>query len=217
MKWCWSRLPGGIVTWEAYELFKIGEQGKISPCMIETWANPVIDSNTARDAFATFIPISVANDARTKIIFDFFDLMAATARQMEWEGSNCHDLADGTLSSKWTRATALKEVTRLGQGLCDPLQRSKKLVLMLCNLQCCGCYKPSILRIFTIPHARIRTGYHIGASSLTSEAFGEYRIPTSTKFAAGKRHNEGCYDRRHCITYTFRITSSRKAFPIPRQ
>jgi len=27
MKWCWSRLPGGVVTWEAYELFRIGEQG----------------------------------------------------------------------------------------------------------------------------------------------------------------------------------------------
>ena len=27
MKWCWSRLAGGVVTWEAYELFKVGEQG----------------------------------------------------------------------------------------------------------------------------------------------------------------------------------------------
>lgn len=31
MKWCWSRLPGGIVTWEAYELFKVGEQGMSQP------------------------------------------------------------------------------------------------------------------------------------------------------------------------------------------
>ncbi|KAL9598915.1 MAG: hypothetical protein Q9219_004180 [cf. Caloplaca sp. 3 TL-2023] len=61
MKWCWSRLAGGVVTWEAYELFRVGEQ----------------DSDMARDAFATFIPISVESDARTKIIFDFFDLMAA--------------------------------------------------------------------------------------------------------------------------------------------
>ncbi|KAK2781134.1 hypothetical protein FQN52_001781 [Onygenales sp. PD_12] len=63
MKWCWSRLPGGVVTWEAYELFKVGEQ----------------DSQLARDAFSTFIPISVESDARTKIIFDFFDLMSAVA------------------------------------------------------------------------------------------------------------------------------------------
>ncbi|KKZ62235.1 hypothetical protein EMCG_03297 [[Emmonsia] crescens] len=63
MKWCWSRLPGGVVTWEAYELFKVGEQ----------------DSLFARDAFSTFIPLSVESDSRTKIIFDFFDLMAAVA------------------------------------------------------------------------------------------------------------------------------------------
>ena len=37
------------------------------------------DSNWARNAFTTFIPISVASDARTKIIFDFFDLLAAIA------------------------------------------------------------------------------------------------------------------------------------------
>ncbi|KAJ6114597.1 hypothetical protein N7486_000375 [Penicillium sp. IBT 16267x] len=63
LKWCWSRLPGGVVTWEAYELFKVGEQ----------------DSDGARDAFATFIPISVDTDARAKIIFDFFDLLASIA------------------------------------------------------------------------------------------------------------------------------------------
>ena len=28
MKWCWSRLSGGVVTWDAYELFRIGEQGQ---------------------------------------------------------------------------------------------------------------------------------------------------------------------------------------------
>ena len=28
MKWCWSRLAGGVVTWEAYELFKVGETGR---------------------------------------------------------------------------------------------------------------------------------------------------------------------------------------------
>ncbi|RAL12272.1 morphogenesis protein [Aspergillus homomorphus CBS 101889] len=63
LKWCWSRLPGGVVTWEAYELFKVGEQ----------------DSQFARDAFSTFIPISVDSDARAKIITDFFDLLAAVA------------------------------------------------------------------------------------------------------------------------------------------
>ncbi|KAF5024176.1 hypothetical protein F66182_3765 [Fusarium sp. NRRL 66182] len=62
-KWCWSRIQGGIVGWDAYELFKVGE----------------IDSNMARDSFKTFIPISVENGARQRIIFDFFDLLAAIA------------------------------------------------------------------------------------------------------------------------------------------
>lgn len=46
----------------------------------------VIDSDMARDAFATFIPISVESDARTKIIFDFFDLMAAVAAHGKTNG-----------------------------------------------------------------------------------------------------------------------------------
>ncbi|KAL8774820.1 MAG: hypothetical protein Q9209_000759 [Squamulea sp. 1 TL-2023] len=77
MKWCWSRLAGGVVTWEAYELFRIGEQ----------------DSDMARDAFATFIPISVESDARTKIIFDFFDLMAAIAAHGKSNGMGGRNLS----------------------------------------------------------------------------------------------------------------------------
>ncbi|KAK2734332.1 hypothetical protein FQN57_001699 [Myotisia sp. PD_48] len=70
VKWCWARLPGGIVTWEAYELFKVGEQ----------------DADLARDAFSTFIPISVDSEARTQIIFDFFELMAAVAAHGKTNG-----------------------------------------------------------------------------------------------------------------------------------
>lgn len=40
----------------------------------------------ARDAFATFIPLSVESDARAKIIFDFFDLMAAIAAHSKTNG-----------------------------------------------------------------------------------------------------------------------------------
>ena len=79
MKWCWSRLAGGVVTWEAYELFKVGETGRNHELRVRTTSNNFADSDMARDAFATFIPLSVESDARTKIIFDFFDLMAAIA------------------------------------------------------------------------------------------------------------------------------------------
>ncbi|KAJ8110687.1 hypothetical protein ONZ43_g5812 [Nemania bipapillata] len=63
LRWCWSRIPGGLVGWDAYELFKVGEQ----------------DSNMARDSFSTFIPLSVENEARSKIAFDYFDLLSAIA------------------------------------------------------------------------------------------------------------------------------------------
>ncbi|KAI0151648.1 DUF1708-domain-containing protein [Xylariaceae sp. FL1272] len=63
LKWCWSRIPGGLVGWDAYELFKVGEQ----------------DSHMARDAFATFIPLSIENQSRSQIVFDYFDLLSAIA------------------------------------------------------------------------------------------------------------------------------------------
>ena len=44
------------------------------------------DSSMARDSFATFIPLSVESDARTKIIFDFFDLLSAIAAHGKTNG-----------------------------------------------------------------------------------------------------------------------------------
>ena len=70
IKWCWSRLAGGVVGWDAYELFKVGEQ----------------DSNMARDSFKTFIPLSVDNGARCSIIFNFFDLLSAIAAHGKMNG-----------------------------------------------------------------------------------------------------------------------------------
>ncbi|KAF2498476.1 hypothetical protein BU16DRAFT_295577 [Lophium mytilinum] len=70
MKWCWSRLPGGVVTWDVYELFKIGES----------------DSGNARHAFDTFIPLSVDSEARRQVIVDFFDLLSAIAARGKTNG-----------------------------------------------------------------------------------------------------------------------------------
>ena len=44
------------------------------------------DSNMARDAFATFIPLSVDSDARAHIISDFFDLLSALAAHAKTNG-----------------------------------------------------------------------------------------------------------------------------------
>ncbi|KAB5549870.1 hypothetical protein GE09DRAFT_187573 [Coniochaeta sp. 2T2.1] len=63
IKWCWARLQGGVVGWDSYELFKVGEQ----------------DSHMARDSFKTFIPLSVDSEAKSSITFDFFDLLSAVA------------------------------------------------------------------------------------------------------------------------------------------
>ncbi|GME25399.1 hypothetical protein GTA08_BOTSDO02402 [Neofusicoccum parvum] len=70
MKWCWSRLPGGVVTWDVYELFRVGEQ----------------DSGMAKHAFDTFVPISVDSEARKQIIIDFFDLLAAISARGKTNG-----------------------------------------------------------------------------------------------------------------------------------
>ncbi|KAH9840467.1 hypothetical protein Tdes44962_MAKER01667 [Teratosphaeria destructans] len=70
IKWCWSRIPGGVVSWPVYEGFQIGEK----------------ESNLARNAFDTFIPIGAASEARKSIIFDFFDALAAVAAHGKLNG-----------------------------------------------------------------------------------------------------------------------------------
>ena len=75
------------MTWDAYELFRIGEQGTINARYKRcSKLIHVIDSNLARHAFDTFIPISVESDARKIIIFDFFDLLAAVAARFKTNG-----------------------------------------------------------------------------------------------------------------------------------
>ncbi|KAH8899411.1 hypothetical protein GQ53DRAFT_777107 [Thozetella sp. PMI_491] len=70
IKWCWSRMQGGVVGWDSYELFKVGEQ----------------DSNMASDSFNTFIPLSVDSEAKSAIITDFFDLLSAIAAHGKTNG-----------------------------------------------------------------------------------------------------------------------------------
>lgn len=70
LKWCWSRIPGGVVTWNVYELFRLGE----------------LDSGMATNAFNVFIPLCVDEPARHHIIVDFFDLLAAVAAHSTTNG-----------------------------------------------------------------------------------------------------------------------------------
>jgi hypothetical protein len=77
------------VTWDAYELFRIGESGR-PPLQIQVAIKYVLthlpDSNFARHAFDTFIPLSVDSEARKRIIFDFFDLLSAVAARGKTNG-----------------------------------------------------------------------------------------------------------------------------------
>lgn len=86
MKWCWSRLPGGVVTWDIYELFRVGELGMPAPDAGICAADVYLDSNMSKNAFEVFIPISTDSGARKDIIFDFFDLLAAIAARGKTNG-----------------------------------------------------------------------------------------------------------------------------------
>ena len=70
LKWCWSRLPHGVVSWPIYEAFQIGEK----------------ESGMARNAFATLMPIAADSPARQNIICDFFDVMSAVAAHGKMNG-----------------------------------------------------------------------------------------------------------------------------------
>jgi hypothetical protein len=63
----------------------------------------------ARDSFSTFIPLSVDSDARTKIIFDFFDLLSAIAAHGKTNGLSGRKLS--RLAAWW----AFEHVDK-GQG-----------------------------------------------------------------------------------------------------
>ncbi|KKA26187.1 hypothetical protein TD95_000079 [Thielaviopsis punctulata] len=84
IKWCWSRLEGGVVGWDVYDLFKSGEN----------------EAGFARDSFKTFIPLSVTSEAKSDIIFDFFDLLSAIAAHAKLNGMGGRKLS--RMAAWWT-------------------------------------------------------------------------------------------------------------------
>lgn len=67
-------------------MFKIGESGIDTSAPNTSLLLTQSDSNMARDSFKTFIPISAGSPARSKIIFDFFELLAAIAAHSKSNG-----------------------------------------------------------------------------------------------------------------------------------
>ncbi|KAK9371206.1 hypothetical protein V1509DRAFT_613912 [Lipomyces kononenkoae] len=77
LKWVWARIPGGIVTWDVYELFKAGEA----------------DAGNPQIAFKTIIPVVADSPARSRIIFNFFDLLSAIAAHWKTSGMGGRKIA----------------------------------------------------------------------------------------------------------------------------
>lgn len=82
------------MTWDAYELFKVGERGMHASFLLTVaLLTRNLASNLAKHAFDTFIPLSVDSAAKRDIIIDFFDLLAAIAASGKING-----LSGGKLS-----------------------------------------------------------------------------------------------------------------------
>ncbi|KAK9239079.1 hypothetical protein V1525DRAFT_62260 [Lipomyces kononenkoae] len=77
LKWIWARIPDGIVTWDVYELFKAGEE----------------DSGNPQHAFKAIIPVVADSPARSRIIFNFFDLLSAIAAHWKTSGMGGRKIA----------------------------------------------------------------------------------------------------------------------------
>lgn len=79
--------PGRLTNCSKWESkVRPATEGNLDPAVGNIAHVPLPDSHLARDAFSTFIPISVDSDARTKIIFDFFELLAAIAAHGKTNG-----------------------------------------------------------------------------------------------------------------------------------
>lgn len=65
LKWCWCRIPGGIVTWKAYNKFKQEEEA--------------FGSNPPLDSFFRIFPNCVESDNHMRLVVYFFELVMALA------------------------------------------------------------------------------------------------------------------------------------------
>ncbi|KAG5370070.1 Morphogenesis-related protein [Yarrowia sp. C11] len=83
LKWCWCRMPGGVVSWPVYERFVQAEK----------------DGETDHDAFLTLIPRCIQTEAHASILYDFMDLLAAIATHGKKNGMGGRKLA--RLAGSW--------------------------------------------------------------------------------------------------------------------
>lgn len=76
LKWCWARLPGGVITWKVYEKYKSDEK-----------------RNREHDALITLLPRCVESPLQQNIILDFLTLLMKIAEKEKKNGLNGRKLA----------------------------------------------------------------------------------------------------------------------------
>lgn len=77
LKWCWARLPGGVITWKFYEKFKEEEKrGKYKD-----------------DAYNTLVPRIAESPAHARIITQFFVLLFKISGKQKRNGLHGRKLA----------------------------------------------------------------------------------------------------------------------------
>lgn len=93
LRWVWTRLDGGVVGWESYDLFAKAERGTQPQSLYWRGVLMWIDSGYARDAFNLLMPLSVGSELRTAIILDFFAFLTSVAAHAKSNGFNGQRLA----------------------------------------------------------------------------------------------------------------------------
>lgn len=94
LRWVWTRLQGGIVGWEVYELFSKAEKGNSFPTStFSGCSDRSVDCDYAQHAFSQLMPLSVGNELHTAVILDFFAFLASVAAHAKSNGFNGQRLA----------------------------------------------------------------------------------------------------------------------------
>lgn len=122
LKWCWSRLQGGVVSWDAYELFKIGELGKLprqgsishsaNASPPQTRSSPEIPS---KPLFPLVLRVTLGSTLFLASLSSLLQL-PPMARQTDSVASSSPAWLLGGPLSKGTQAMGLTEVTKPGKS-----------------------------------------------------------------------------------------------------
>lgn len=123
VKWCWSRLAGGVVTWDAYELFRTGEHGMVetegATSLEHANANVTAQIRTWLETHLQLSFLSVLIRMHEQRLYSISLIFWRPSRPMEnqmvWEAGNCQDWQAGGRSNMQTLARVSMEVIRVGQ------------------------------------------------------------------------------------------------------